>query len=48
MKTAYVGIFNVILIGVLVGLQKSDCLNRQSLYPGTSNPGNTVLQGKVR
>jgi hypothetical protein len=42
--TAYVGIFNVILMGVLVGLQKSNFLHRQSLYPGTSNPGNTVLQ----
>jgi hypothetical protein len=40
-----VGIFNVILVvGVLVGLQKSNFLHRQSLYSGTSYPGNTVLQ----
>ena len=34
----------MILKGVLVGLQKSNFLHRQSLYPGTSYVGSTVLQ----
>jgi hypothetical protein len=34
----------MILMGVLVGLQKSNFLHRQSLYTGTPYPRNTVLQ----
>jgi hypothetical protein len=34
----------MILMGVLVGLKNSNFLHRQSVYPGTSYPGNTVLQ----
>ena len=35
--------FNTILMGVLMGLQKSHALHGKTLYPGTSHPRNPVL-----
>lgn len=35
MRTLHVGTCNIILMEVLVGLQKSDFLDRKTLYLGT-------------
>jgi len=44
LTVSYTGKFNVILIRVSVGLQKSDYVHVKSLHPVPSHPGNTVLQ----
>ena len=36
MMTLYAGNFNIPLMGVLAGLQKSNCLYGKTLYPGNS------------
>jgi len=44
LTVSYAGKFNIILIIVSVGLQKSDYVHVESLHPIPSHPGNTVLQ----
>ena len=38
-RTWYAGIFNTILMGVSIGLQKSSFSHQKTLFPGTSYPG---------
>jgi len=39
-RTLYAGKFNTILMGVLIGLQKSSFSHQKTLFPETSYPGN--------
>jgi hypothetical protein len=43
-RTSYAGKFNTILMGDLIGLQKSSFTHWETLYPGTSYPGNMSPQ----
>jgi hypothetical protein len=43
-RTLYAGKFNIIIMGVFVGLQKSDFLVGKTLYLGTSYAGNSVFR----
>jgi hypothetical protein len=41
-ENCYVGKFNIIVMGVEAGLQKSKLLYRKTLYPGASNSEDAV------